>query len=113
MPLIEAKFDINETAAQMADAIKGIVTDNWPEAKSVLSQFFERRKERLALLAELRIANDITEAQFESRLVDEKDVLEAELHAVAVITKAIAQKAANKALDILETAVKSAIKIVV
>lgn len=44
-----------------------------------------------------------------SRLEDEKLIVETELHAIAVITKAIAQKAANAAMDVLEKAVKVAV----
>jgi hypothetical protein len=112
MPLIKAQFDIDEVVASMLLGIKDTVEDNWPQVKSILSDFFERRKDRLALLAELRLANDITDEQFDSYVKDEKDVLTAEMHAIAVITKAIAQKAANTAIDILVKAVKGAITIV-
>lgn len=102
-------FDINEVLADMLLAIKGTVTDNWDEVKSTANQIFERKKERLQLLAELRLNGDLSQEKFESRLQDEKLIVEAELHAVAVISKAIAQKAANKALDVLNKAVKTAI----
>jgi hypothetical protein len=51
----------------------------------------------------------LSQEKFESRLADEKLVLEAELHAVAVISKAIAQRAANAAIDVLTKAVSAAI----
>ena len=103
------KFDINETLAGMASAIKGTVDENWDEVKSVSNQFLQRRKDRLELLAELRIEGEISQDKFESRLNDEKLIVEAELHAIAVITKAVAQKAANAAIEVLENAVKTAI----
>ena len=103
------KFDINETLAGMASAIKGTVDENWDEVKSVSNQFLQRRKDRLELLAELRIEGEISQDKFESRLKDEKLIVEAELHAIAVITKAVAQKAANAAIEVLENAVKTAI----
>jgi hypothetical protein len=106
------KFDINEVLADMAAAIKGEVKDNWPEVKSVANQFLQNRKERLALLADLRISGEINEEKFESRLSDEKLVAEAELHSIAVISKAIAQNAANAAIKILGKAVKTAIGII-
>ncbi len=102
-------FDLNETLADMLGAIKGAVSDNWDEVRSTANQFIERRKERLNLLAELRLAKEISEEKFLSTLEDEKDLLEAELHAIAVISKAIAQKAANAAIDILGKAVKAAL----
>jgi len=103
------KFDINEVIAQMSGAVKDTVSENWSDAKSATSQFLTNRKERLALIAELRLTGDLTQEKFESRLNDEKLILEAELHAVAVITKAIAQKAANAAIDVLTKAVSTAL----
>jgi hypothetical protein len=102
------KFDINEVLAGMMGAIKNTVTENWDEVKSVANQFLQRRKYRLELLAELRISAEISQEKFESRLKDEKLIVEAELHAIAVILKAIAQKAANAAIGVLENAVKTA-----
>lgn len=104
------KFDINEVLADMISAIKGNVSDNWNEVRSVSNQFLQRRKERLGLLSELRINGELTQEKFESRLNDEKLILEAELHAIAVISRAIAQKAANAAIDVLTKAVTVAIK---
>ena len=103
-------FDINEVLAEMIAAIKETVADNWNEVKSTANQMLQRKKERLELLAELRISGDLIQEKFESRLADEKLIVEAELHAIAVLSKAIAQKAANAAIEILEKAVKIAIK---
>jgi hypothetical protein len=102
-------FDINKILADMLSAIKGTVEDNWDEVKTTANQFLQRKKERLELLAELRINNELSQEKFESRLADEKLIVEAELNAIAVISKAIAQKAANAAMDILLKAVKVAI----
>ena len=103
------KFDINEVLANMLSAIKETVEDNWDVVKSTADQFLQRKKERLELLALLRIEGDLSQKKFESRLKDEKLIAEAELHAIAVISKAIAQRAANAALDVLKKAVKVAI----
>ena len=103
------KFDINEVLADMLSAIKETVEDNWDVVKSTADQFLQRKKERLELLALLRIEGDLSQKKFESRLKDEKLIAEAELHAIAVISKAIAQRAANAALDVLKKAVKVAI----
>lgn len=105
------KFDINEVIAEMITAVKDTVGENWNEVLSVASHFFQMKKERLELLAELRIAGDISQKRFESRLKDEKLIAEAEFHAIAVISKAIAQKAANAAIEVLENAVKTAINL--
>lgn len=104
------KFNIDEVLAQMASAVKGAVEDNWDLAKSVVNQFLQNRKERLELLADLRISGDISQKRFLSRLEDEKLIAEAEFHAVAVITKAAAQKAANAAIKVFEDAVSVVLK---
>ena len=103
-------FDINEVLAQMASAVKDVVADNWSEARSVVNQFLQNRKGRLELMAELRISGDLTQERFESRLEDEKLIAEAEFHAVAVISKATAQEAANAAIKVLTDAVNVALK---
>jgi hypothetical protein len=102
-------FDINEVVAQMLSAIKGEVADNWDEVKSAANQFLQNRKERLELLADLRIKGELSEEKFISRLEDEKLIVEAELHAIAIITKVIAQNAANAAIDVFQKAVKAAL----
>jgi hypothetical protein len=105
------KLDINKIISDMLAGIKGTVADNWDEVKAVAEQFMKNRRDSLLLIAELFISGEITEEKFKSRLEDEKLVLEAQLNAMAVITKAIAQRAANAAIDILEQAVKAAISI--
>ena len=44
-------------------------------------------------------------------LADEKDILESELHAIAIIGKVAAQNAANAAIGVLQKAVDAVIKI--
>lgn len=107
------EFNIDVVLSDMLAVIKGTVTDNWDEVKSTADQMLSRKKERLGLLAELRIKGEINQEKFESRLADEKMVVEAELNAVTVISKAIAQKAANAAMEVLDKAVLVAIKSVI
>ncbi len=102
-------FDINEVLAQMLGAIKTTVKDNWSNVKDTANSFLQDRKLRLELLASLRLQKQISQEFFLLRLNDEKKILESELHAVAIITKAIAQKAANAAIDILQGAVTKAL----
>lgn len=102
-------FDINTVISDMALAIKGEIGENWDKVKATANQFLQNKKERFALLAELRISGDLSQEKFKSRLNDEKLVAEAELNTLAVISKAIAQNAANAAIGVLEKAVKTAI----
>lgn len=102
-------FDINEVLAQMLGAIKTTAKDNWSSVKDTANDFLQDRKLRLELLASLRLQNQISQDFFVMRLNDEKKILESELHSIAIITKAIAQKAANAAIDIFQGAVMKAV----
>jgi hypothetical protein len=103
-------FDIDLTATDMLSAIKKVTKDNWGEIKTTSADFVQHRKSRLELLSQLRIAGEITNEQFLSRLEDEKQIFQAELNAMAVISKAIAQNAANAAIEVLEKSVGAALK---
>jgi len=102
-------IDINALVTDMLSAIKGTVEGNWEKVESTANQFLQNRKESLQLLVQLRINGDIDQDEFDSRLADEKLIVEAELNALAVLSKAIAQNAANAAIAILEKAAKAAI----
>jgi len=104
-------MEINVVLASMMQAIKNNVGENWNTVKEKTNQMLENKKERLALLAELTINKELTFKQFQSKLEDEKQMIIAELHVTAILSKATAQKAANAAIDVLSTSVKTAIKI--
>jgi hypothetical protein len=104
-------FDIDETLAQMLSAIKDEVKDNWKIIKGNANTYLQNRKSRLELLASLRLANEIKEEFYLKRMKDEKKILESELHSIAIISKSIAQKAANAAIEVLQHAVGRMIKI--
>jgi hypothetical protein len=102
-------FDINEVVAEMVGAVKITVKDDWQLVKETAGTFLQTRKDRLELLASLRLNNEISQKFFLKRLEDEKKILESELHAVSIITKAMAQRAANAAIDVLSKAVSTVI----
>jgi len=104
-------FDINEVVAQMLGSIKDTVKDNWNIVKDGANGYFQDHKSRLELFASLRLQKQISQEFFESRLADEEKILESELHSIAIITKAIAQKAANAAIDIFQSAVTKALEL--
>ncbi len=98
-------FEINEVVAQMLGAVKASVKDDWKLVKETAGTFLQTRKDRLELLASLRLNNEISQKFFLKRLEDEKKILDSELHSVAIVTKAMAQRAANAAIDVLGKAV--------
>lgn len=105
-------INMNEVITDMLAAMKSSVSHHWKEIKESMQQFLAARKARFELLAELRISGELSQEHFESRLQDEKLIAEAEMQALEVISKAMAQKAANSAIDIFQKAVGAAIKTV-
>lgn len=101
---------MDKVISEMTLLIKESVGKNWSNVKPSVDQFINRRRVRLALLAELILNKEITEQEFESRLIDEKKVGEAEFHAIAVIAKVNAQLISNKAIDIFHKAIIALIK---
>ncbi|MDD5185795.1 MAG: hypothetical protein PHS84_11100 [Paludibacter sp.] len=103
-------IDINKVIADMLAAIKGTVVDKHEKIESIAKQFLIQNKETLLLIAELRISGELDDEDFKSRMEDQKLVLEAQFNALQVISKAIAQQAANAAIDVLEKAIITVVK---
>lgn len=104
-------LDINEVLADMLTAVKGSVKEDWSLVKKTANTFLQNRKLRLELLASMRLAGEIDNEFFLKRLEDEKELLESELHAIAIVNKITAQNAANAAIRIVEKAVMAVLKI--
>lgn len=106
------KFDINQVLTDMLTAIKGSVKKDRGKVKGITEQFFKNQKERLEQLAAYRINGEITQEDFESRLEQNKFIIEAELNAINITAKAMVQNATNAAIDVFNNAVKGAISTV-
>ncbi|MEO7263962.1 MAG: hypothetical protein ABIW38_03570 [Ferruginibacter sp.] len=105
-------LNIDEVLSDMLLAVKSEVKDDWVIIKGSANDFLQSRKLRLDLLASFRINNQISEEFFMARLDDEKHILESELHAIAIISKVTAQKAANAAMSVLQKTVMSLIALI-
>jgi hypothetical protein len=75
----------------------------------VASQYPESEigRVRLELLIQLRVDDEVSNEFFFKLIAMEKDIFESELHAIAIITKAAAQRAANAAIDVLSAAIST------
>ncbi len=102
-------FNIEQVFESMAAAVIGVVNTNVPQVKAIWLQYAQDSKDRLQELANARISNDITNDELLSYLQDEKNALKSQLLAVTVLAEAIAQQAANQALDIFWAAVNKVI----
>lgn len=105
------KLDINEILADMLEAMKGTIKDDWNVVKKSANNFIQSKKDRLELLATMRLAGAIDNEFFEKRMTDEKEILTSELHSIAIINKVMAQNAANAAIRVLEDVIITALKI--
>lgn len=103
------KIDINEILAEMLEAIKGIIKDDWNVVRKPANTFMQSKKDRLELLASMRISGAIDNSFFEKRLADEKEILTSELHSIAIVNKVKAQNAANAAFKVLEKVITTAL----
>ncbi|WP_348823025.1 hypothetical protein [Flavobacterium aestuarii] len=105
------KLDINEILADMLNAIKISLKDDWSIVKKSANNFIQSKKDRLEMLSLMRLNGEISESFFEKRLADEKEILASELHSIAIVNKVMAQNAANAAIHVLEDIVNTALKI--
>jgi len=94
----------------MLSAIQKEAGKNWDRIQGTARQILKNSKNRLELLTEFRLNNQITQKEFESRLEDEKHMLEAGLNTLEVLTKVAVQNAANAAFVVLLKAVEIALK---
>lgn len=105
-------FDINTVTTDMLSAMRGVFSDNWKKVEPVAIKFVQDNKNRLKLLSESYLNGEITQQKLASRLEDEKTILEAQLEALKVVSKALVQKAVNMAFNILSNAIKTTVKTV-
>lgn len=92
----------------------GAATDaakkNAPQVEDFLREIAKGHEAALKSLAEAFANGDIDKETFKDEMDDEAKTLEAELQAVAVMTKAIAQRAINAFRDALIDGIFAAVK---
>ncbi|PKB15423.1 hypothetical protein [Flavobacterium sp. 5] len=104
-------LDINEILADMLNAMKTSIKDDWVVVKKSANNFIQSKKDRLELLANMRLNGEISESFFDKRLTDEKEILTSELHSIAIVNKVMAQNAANAAINVLNDVITKALTI--
>ena len=101
---------ILETAVgAAADAVKNTA----PQVEDFLREIARGHEEAIKAIADAFAKGDIDEETFKSEMDDEAKTLEAELQAVAVLTKAIAQRAINAFRKALINGITAAIDTVI
>ena len=105
------EFDIDKTLGDMLDAISGVITEDWPKVKSCVNRALQDEKDALEAMAKARLDGEIDDEDMKSQLADEKEALKAALLVCKIKAKAMAQKAANAAIEVLAGAIKAALKV--
>lgn len=103
-------FNIKATLGEMLDAVKGVVSSEWPKVRDCTRRALEEEKEFLQSLAEARLAGEIDDDTLGAQLRDERDTLEAVLAVCQLMGKKLAQDAANAAIDAFNKGVLAAAK---
>jgi hypothetical protein len=88
-------IDIGAILETAVGAAANAVKQTAPQVEDFLREIGHGHEDAIRALAEAFASGDIDEDTFKSEMDDEAKVLEAELLAVAVLTKAIAQRAIN------------------
>jgi hypothetical protein len=104
-------LDINEILADMLNAMKATINEDWKVVKKSANNFIQSKKYRLELLATMRLNGEISADFFEKRMTDEKEILTSELHSIAIVNKVLAQNAANAAIKVLEDVIATTLKV--
>lgn len=102
-------FDIEQVIKDMTSAILSTVDEGSRNVETAIKKILDAEKASLKELGVARVRGEINEQAFNRELEREKKVVEAELLTIVIMTKALAQKAINAAIDIFVKAVKAAI----
>jgi hypothetical protein len=103
-------IDINAILQSALGAATDAVKKNAPQVEDFLREIAKGHEAAIKSLARAFADGDIDKQTFEDEMDDEGKTLEAELQAIAVVTKAIAQRAINAFRDALVDGVLAAVK---
>lgn len=102
-------FDISKVLNDMAEAVRNAVKEDIGDIKQYANQILENEKCSLEELGLARLSGRIDDKVFEREIEREKKVVEAEFLTIQIMTKALAQKAVNTAMDVFVKAVRVAL----
>lgn len=98
-----------ELLSSLTSALSQIFVDKWPAVKELALGYLGQAEQRFRDLAtQYQIGEEnggISKQFLLDRLDEEKDILKAELLSFAVLGEAVAEAAANQAIQIIENAI--------
>jgi hypothetical protein len=105
-------FDLDKTIGDMSSAFAGVIAGEWPKVRSCVEKALKDERDACETIAQARLSGEIDDDEMKSELDDEKETLKAALLVCQVKSKAVAQKAANAAINVLQAAIEAALNAV-
>lgn len=102
-------FDINATLSDMLNAVKGVVSGEWPKVRDCVKKALAEEQQALEDLAQARLQGEIDDATLAEQLADEKETIKAVLLVCEIMSKKMMQDAANAAIDAFNKAITGAL----
>ena len=103
-------FDFEATFESMVNAAQTELLEDTEQIRSQTKQILEDEKDRLKLIAAIKLDPTATDAEFDIALENEKNVLKNATLALEIQVRATAQQAINAAINVLNTALNTAIQ---
>ena len=103
-------FDFEVTFKSMVSAAQTELKKDTAEIRNQMKQILEDEKDRLKLIASIKLDPTATDAEFDTALENEKNVLENAALALEIQLLATAQQAINAAINVLNAALNKAIQ---
>ena len=105
-------FDFESIFKEMVGAAKAELLADSETIRKQMQKILEDEKQRLKLIAEIKLDPTASDAEFDLALKNEKIVLENAALALDIQVKSTAQQAVNAALTVLNSALKAAVQAV-
>ncbi len=106
-----ASINIQEIVVEITGSAQGILESKWHSFKPYAEHEFRQFTENAEFLANLRINNEINDAELKARLELQKLALKNVLLAIEGIGLIAAQEVINAAINILAKAIKTVLNI--
>ena len=103
-------FNFEATFKSMLGAAQTELLEDAEQIRNQIKQILVDEKDRLKLIAAIKLDPTATEAEFDIALENEKTVLENAAFTLEIQVRATAQQAINAAISVLNTALNTAIQ---
>ncbi len=102
-------IDATAIASDMLSAMKGELTDAWPDIKDYAEAEAKKLAQTFLMIEKLKLSNQIDEEEAEIHLNMAKNASKAVFLAIEGMGLIVVERAINAALDVVSTAVNTAL----